>query len=262
VVNPELAIPDVASASPRVLVADPERDSRDRAGAALEARRLEVWTVAGMAEAWKLVEQRGLPHAAVVDLGHPRFDGVGFCERVRRIADLPIVATGVHGDTATVVRTLDQHADDYLRKPYAPAELAARVVALLRRIPGFSYTTGAPVQIDDQLAIDFGRRLLTVGRRRMTLTPTETKILYLLVRSMGRTVESRFLLARLWPTEEAGEETLRAHVYRLRTKIEPGEEGNRYISTVRGIGYRFALPGAAGDVDPTGLPPASAPDRD
>ncbi|HUP22399.1 MAG TPA: response regulator transcription factor [Thermoanaerobaculia bacterium] len=233
------------NASPRVLVADPEREMREVMSAALEARRLEVWSVAGITEAWKLVEQKGLPHAAVVELGYSRFGGVGFCERVRRIADLPIVATSLEYDIPMIVRTLDQHADDFVRKPFAPAELAARVVALLRRVPGFSYTTGALVRVDDELAIDFGRRTVVVGERRVTLTPTETKILYLLVRSMGHTVESRFMLARLWPTEEAGEETLRAHVYRLRSKIEPGEERSRYITTVRGVGYRFAVSGGA-----------------
>ena len=143
-----------------------------------------------------------------------------------------------------------------MRKPFAPAELAARVVALLRRVPGFSYTSGAVVRLDDRLAVDFGRRTLMIGEERRTLTPTETKILYLLVREVGRTVESRFLLARLWPTEEAGEETLRAHVYRLRTKIEPGEERPQYISTVRGVGYRFALPaGVAGMLGGCVTPP-------
>jgi DNA-binding response OmpR family regulator len=196
-----------------------------------------------MAEAWKLVEERGLPHAAVVELGHPAFDGAGFCERVRQIADLPIVAMSFLHDTSLVVRTLERHADDFVRKPFVPAELAARVVALLRRVPGFSYTTGALVRIDGRIAVDFGRRTLIVGGERRALTPTETKILYLLVREVGRTVESRFLLARLWPTEEAGEETLRAHVYRLRSKLEPADERCQYISTVRGVGYRLMLPG-------------------
>ena len=245
-----MVMPDIlpgVDSAPRVLVADPERDSRDRATAALEARRLQVWNVGGTADAWKLVEQHGLPHAAVVDLGNASFDGAGFCERMRQIADLPIIATSLAHDTSLIVRTLDRHADDFVRKPFAPAELAARVVALLRRVPGFSYTSGALVRLDGDLAVDFGRRVLLVGDERRLLTPTETKILYLLVREVGRTVESRFLLARLWPTEEAGEETLRAHVYRLRSKLEPERERSQYISTVRGVGYRFSLaPGARG----------------
>jgi DNA-binding response OmpR family regulator len=97
------------------------------------------------------------------------------------------------------------------------------------------------VRLDERLAVDFGRRVLIVDDQRRPLTPTETKILYLLVRDVGRTVESRFLLARLWPTEEAGEETLRAHVYRLRSKLEPERDRSQYISTVRGVGYRFSL---------------------
>ncbi len=248
-VMPEVLPARSIGAPPRILVADAERDSRDSASAALEARRLEVWTVAGTAEAWKLVEQRGLPHAAVVELGNPAFDGVGFCERVRQIADLPVVAMSFSHDSALIVRTLDRHADDFVRKPFVPAELAARVVALLRRVPGFSYTAGALVRIDDRVAVDFGRRTLLVGQTRCVLTPTETKILYLLVREAGRTVESRFMLARLWPTEEAAEETLRAHVYRLRSKLEPANESYQYISTVRGVGYRFAPPG--GPTQPT-----------
>jgi DNA-binding response OmpR family regulator len=233
-------VPGSESAPPRVLFADPDREVRQGAVEALEARQLEVWSVSSVVEAWDLVERRGLPHAAVVELGHPRFDGVGFCERLRRSADLPIVAMSWSPDVAMVVRTLDQHADDYLRKPFAPAELAARVVALLRRVGYFAYTTAAWVRVDDRLAIDFGRRLAVVDDQQVALTPTETKILYLLMRSSGRTVESRFLLARLWPTEEMLEETLRTHVYRLRAKIERASGKARYITTARGLGYRFA----------------------
>jgi DNA-binding response OmpR family regulator len=252
-----------ADAAPRVLVADPERDSRERATAALKARRLQVWNVAGTTDAWKLVERHGLPHAAVVDLGNASFDGAGFCERMRQIADLPIIAMSMAHDTSLIVRTLDRHADDFVRKPFAPAELAARVVALLRRVPGFSYTSGALVRLDDCLAVDFGRRVLLVGDERRLLTPTETKILYLLVREVGRTVESRFLLARLWPTEDAGEETLRAHVYRLRSKLEPERERSQYISTVRGVGYRFSLGAGVRGASPdaTDEPDGSVPTR-
>jgi len=87
--------------------------------------------------------------------------------------------------------------------------------------------------------VDFVHQQAIVDGRRVDLTPTETKLLHVLLRNAGRVTTTGFLLRRLWPLEEVFEDTLRVHVYRLRKKIEIDPGHPRYIVTERGLGYRF-----------------------
>ena len=89
------------------------------------------------------------------------------------------------------------------------------------------------------LGVDFAHQHAIVDGQSIDLTPTETKILYILMRNAGRTVTTDFLLRRLWPLEEVFEDTLRVHVHRLRQKIEADSRKPRYVVTERGLGYRF-----------------------
>lgn len=93
--------------------------------------------------------------------------------------------------------------------------------------------------MDDRLAVDFSHQRALVDGECVPLTPTETKLLYILMRNAGRIVTSDSLLRRLWPREEISEDTLRVHVHRLRKKIQGSQTEPQYISTERGIGYRF-----------------------
>jgi DNA-binding response OmpR family regulator len=115
----------------------------------------------------------------------------------------------------------------------------ARVQRVLRHIGDFAYTLEPVTRVDDRLAVDFAHQQALVGGQPVPLTPTETKLLYILMRNAGRTVTTGFLLRRLWPLEEVFEDTLRAHIHRLRRKIEPTPAQPRYIVTERGIGYSF-----------------------
>jgi DNA-binding response OmpR family regulator len=93
--------------------------------------------------------------------------------------------------------------------------------------------------VDDRLAVDFAHQRAIVDGQPIPLTPTETKILYILMRNAGRVVTNDFLLRRLWPLEEVFEDTLRVHVHRLRRKIEATPTQPLYIVTERGLGYSF-----------------------
>jgi DNA-binding response OmpR family regulator len=118
-------------------------------------------------------------------------------------------------------------------------ELVARVERVLRRVGDFAYTMGPVLDVDDRLSIDFAHQKAIVDGEPVDLTPTETKLLYILMRNAGRPITHDFLLRRLWPHEERFENVLRVHVHRLRQKIEPAGK-NRYIATVRELGYRFS----------------------
>jgi DNA-binding response OmpR family regulator len=113
---------------------------------------------------------------------------------------------------------------------------------VLRRIGDFSYTLEPVVEVDSHLAIDFVRQKAVAGNRSVTLTPTETKLLYILMNQAGKTVPTEHILDRLWPGEKADENTLRVHVHRLRQKIERSPGRPYYVVTERGVGYSFLAP--------------------
>jgi len=139
----------------------------------------------------------------------------------------------------TIVQSIEQYAEDYTLKPFSPRELTARVQRVLRRIGDFAYTLAPVTQVDDRLGVDFAHQQAIVEGQAVDLTPIETKLLYILMRNAGRTVTSDFLRRRLWPLEQVFENTLRVHVRRLRQKIEVDPGQPRYITTDRGLGYRF-----------------------
>ena len=224
----------------RILVVDDDpaivrlvRDKLDRAG-------FEVWTAANGQEAIDVVALRGLPHLAIVDVMMPGMDGFEFCQRTQQFADLPVIMLTAVDEEETVIRGIEHFAEDYVTKPFSPRELVARVQRVLRRIGDFAYALDAVTRVDDRLAVDFAHQQAIVDGEPASLTPTETKLLFILMRNAGRTVTTDFLLRRLWPLEDVFEDVLRVHVHRLRHKIEPAPSQPRYLVTERGLGYRFA----------------------
>jgi len=224
----------------RILVIDDDlaildivRDKLDRAG-------FDVVTAASGQDALDLIEQRGLPHLAIVDIMMPGMGGFEFCQAVQAFTDLPIIMLTAVDEEETVIQGIRYFAEDYIIKPFSPRELVARVERVLRRIGDFAYALDPVTRVDDRLAVNFAHQQAVVGGQSVDLTPTETKILYILMRNASRSVTVDFLLRRLWPLEEVFEDALRVHVHRLRKKIEASPSRPQYIITERGVGYRFA----------------------
>ncbi len=205
----------------------------------LEGAGYEVWTAASGKQALEIMERRGMPHLAVVDINMPGMNGLHFCETVQEFSDLPVIMLSAIDEEETIVGSISRYAEDYVTKPFSPRELVARLERVLRRIGDYSYTWDVLTRIDEHLAVDIPHQRALVGDQTVALTPTETKLLYLLMRNAGHTVSTDFLLRRLWPMEEVFEDTLRVHIHRLRHKIEPAPSRPRYILTERGLGYSF-----------------------
>lgn len=222
-----------------ILAVDDDPEVRKVTRAALEGAGFEVWGAKSGEEALELLDNRGLPHLAVIDIMLPGLDGLGLSRKIGEFSDVPIIMLTVVDETETVVAAIDQYAEDYVTKPFSPSELTARVKRVLRRIGDFSYTLEPIVEIDSHLAIDFVRQKAVANDRPVTLTPTETKLLYILMNQAGKTVPTEHILARLWPGEGADENTLRVHVHRLRQKIERAPSRPHYVVTERGVGYSF-----------------------
>ncbi len=224
----------------RVLVVDDDAAIRRLVYDKLEGVGYQVFAAASGQEALDIIGRRGMPHLAIVDLNMPGMNGFQFCEVVQQFSDLPIIILSAVDEEETIIQGINRYAEDYVTKPFSPRELAARVERVLRRIGDFAYTLDLNTQVDQRLAIDFPHQRAVIEGQAVALTPTETKLLYLLMRNAGRVVTTDFLLRRLWPMEEVFEDTLRVHVHRLRQKLEPVPSRPVYILTERGLGYSFA----------------------
>ncbi len=201
-----------------------------------------VLTAASGEAALNHIAEKGLPHLAIVDLHMPPgMSGFEFCRTVHQYSDLPIIMLTAVDDESTVLEGLEKHAEDYIVKPFSPGELVARVRRLLQRIGEFAYPMAPLTHVDDRLQIDFPQRRAVVEGQPVSLTPTETKLLYLLMRNTGQTVTTEYILRRLWPSEAAFEDRLHVHLHRLRRKIETkdGQTDEQYIVSERGTGYIF-----------------------
>lgn len=226
----------------RILAVDDDPFNLRIVSHALEQTGYEVMTASSGEEALSMITQHGLPHMAIVDIHMPPgMSGFEFCHTVHQFSDLPIIMLTAVNEESTVVEGLEEHAEDYIIKPFNPGELTARVKRVLQRMGDFAYPLQSLTRVDDRLRIDFPGRQALVNGKPVSLTPTETKLLYILMRSAGHTVNTDFILRRLWPLEPAYEDRLHVHMHRLRRKIEDKKDKSRprYITSERGVGYTF-----------------------
>jgi DNA-binding response OmpR family regulator len=180
------------------------------------------------------------PGLIVLDLMLPELDGLALMRIIRERSRVPIVIMSARGAVADRVLGIHEGADDYLAKPFSPAELVVRVKAVLRRArdSGAGPSHGVLEHVD--LAIDLDRVEVKRGGKAVPLTPAEFRLLVALVQARGRVLTRQALLDSLYGTHQgdALERTVDVHIGRLRDKL--GEELGtpRYIITVRGLGYR------------------------
>ena len=179
------------------------------------------------------------PDLVVLDLGLPRRDGLDVIRELRRTTNVPIVVLTARAEEADRIVGLELGADDYVTKPFSPKELVARVRAVMRRTAAHGPTQEVLRAAD--VEVDLPRMRVTVGDRRVELTPTEFQLLATLVREPGRVfTRAQLLDAVRGVAIESYERAIDAHVKNIRRKIEPTPGKPRYVLTVHGVGYRFA----------------------
>ena len=224
----------------RILIVDDDAMAREILKRILEHAGYEVMTAGSGPEALRKLHE-GIPHLVVVDLMMPEMDGFELCRRIKSHLDVPIVILSAVAAVESKVEGLQMYAEDYIVKPFEKEELVARVQRVLRRYGESAGVEQPEVVIDEELQINFVQHWARVKGQQVTLTPTESKLLFLLVRNAGRVVTNETLLAKAWAgDEEAYEEGLRVHISRLRSKIEPNPSKPVYFQTKRGVGYRFS----------------------
>ena len=181
-----------------------------------------------------------LPDLVVLDVQMPGIDGFETLRRLRDVSEVPVIMLTVQADETDRIRGLDLGADDYVAKPFSPAELISRARAVLRRVRTPRDSRSRLVTVDDELQIDFGSREVIVHGERVKLRPTEWRLLFHLVSNAGWLQTHDAILSKVWGPEYVGQDNyVRLYVTYLRGKIEIKPSKPRYILTERGMGYRF-----------------------
>jgi DNA-binding response OmpR family regulator len=216
----------------RVLVVDDHRDVLELVERALSRDQHHVVCAESAETALEKVTVE-MPEIAIIDLGLPGASGEELCRALRRQSDgLGILILTAESAVSSRVRCLDAGADDYLTKPFAVAELRARVRALSRRA-----RHSTPLKLlQRELELDFGKRRAFVSGREVPITAREWAILELLAADRGRVVPRSTLLERLWNRQDdSAAASLEVLIGRIRKKL-----GDEAVRTLRGEGYALA----------------------
>ena len=183
------------------------------------------------------------PDMVLLDVVMPRMDGWQTCSRIRDISDIPIIMlTGKQKSEEDIVRGLDYGADEYLIKPVGGKELVGRVRAVMRRaeLPSSLEAERGITYSDGFLTVDIAQRKVIVNGERVRLTPTEFRLLALLLQNAGRILTHKQLLEGVWGWEYIDDlDYVRIYIWHLRQKIEPDPAQPKYIITEPGVGYYF-----------------------
>jgi len=213
----------------------------------LERDGFSVVTAADGPAALDAIE-RHRPALVVLDLMLPELDGRAVIRAVRRddeAAATPILIISARGSTIDRIAGFEDGADDYLPKPFSPAELVLRVKSILRRTAGTNPDAGARARLTlADLVVDLDRHEVTRDGVPILLTKVEFQLLASLIEAGGRVLSRDQLLDAVYGREQTDvlDRTVDVHIGRLRDKLGDDAENPRYVATVRGVGYRVAPP--------------------
>ena len=224
-----------------ILVADDDREIVKAIAILLEKEDYRVLKAYDGLQALDLLMQEKV-HLVIMDVMMPRMDGLSAVMRIREKQNIPIIVLSAKSEETDKVLGLSMGADDYVAKPYNPAELAARVKSHLRRytcLGGIDASSGERI-CNGRLAYHTDERVLYVDGEPVRLTATETKIVDLLMNNLGRIFPAEEIYERVW--EEPGfasENTVMVHIRRIREKMELNPKEPEYLKVVWGIGYKM-----------------------
>jgi two-component system response regulator RegX3 len=180
------------------------------------------------------------PDLVLLDVMLPDGDGRDLCREMRATSDVPIVMLTARGEDVDKIVGLELGADDYVVKPFSARELVARIRAILRR--GRSRDTRPVITVGD-IRLDSGARTVTRRGEPVTLAAREFDLLARLMADAGRAVGREQIMDEVWDAHWFGStKTLDVHIAWLRKKLEDDPARPRYITTIRGVGFRFAAP--------------------
>lgn len=223
----------------KILIVDDELAIRDGLGRKLKRDGFEVLLAGNGLDGLRQFHTDH-PDLVVLDIVMPEMDGLTVCKRIREVSETPIMMLSAQAiREEDIIDGLNAGADEYLVKPVRLEEFTARVRALLRRAQTGS-SESRPGYDDGYLSVDPQRRLVLVAGEAVHLTPTEFKLLLVLIENAGHVVSQRELLEQVWGHEYTDDIYYpRVYISQLRHKIEPDSNSPTYIQTEHRVGYRF-----------------------
>lgn len=222
----------------KILVADDDADLLALLGFTLNQAGFDVRTARDGSGALQAFEHES-PDFVLLDINMPAPNGLEVCRQIRGRSTVPIMMLTVRDQEDDLIAAFDSGADDYVRKPFSPRSLIARVRALARR----SEPASADAIAAGKIRLDLEQHTLQVGETTMLrVTPLELRALHLLITSPGRTVTAERLLNHVWGRNTARERrTLKQLIYRLRQKLERDPAVPQFLQTTPGAGYKLVV---------------------
>ena len=221
----------------RVLVVEDEESYREALAYMLSKEGFEVIEAPDGATGIAEFDRRGAD-IVLLDLMMPGLPGTEVCRQLRLRGSVPVIMLTARDSEVDKVVGLELGADDYVTKPFSHRELVARMRAVLRRgqdaelLPDVVEAAGVRMDVE--------RHEVSVNGERIKLALKEFELLEMLLRNAGRVITRGQLIDRIWGSDYVGDtKTLDVHIKRLRNKIEPDPANPRYLTTVRGLGYKF-----------------------
>ena len=224
---------------PRVLVVEDEEAISEPLAEHLAREGFEPEVTGSLQEAQEAY-RRQIPDLILLDVMLPDGDGRDFCRDVRRESDIPIIMLTARGEEVDRIVGLELGADDYVVKPFSAGELVARVRAIMRR--GRAIARKGPITVGT-ITLDPAARTCTRGTEQIELAAKEFDLLHMLMANAGQVVKREDIMDEVWDPHWFGPtKTLDVHISWLRKKLEEDPAAPQYITTIRGVGFRFAAP--------------------
>lgn len=226
----------------RILVCDDDREIARAIGIYLRSSGYEAVEAHDGAEALELCRTQTF-HLLILDIMMPGLDGIQTTEILRRTHNIPVIMLSAKSEDIDKIDGLTAGADDYMTKPFQPAELIARVKSQLRRytsLGGMHQTPTAAVYQTGELIIDDASKTVTVDGEPVSLTPREYGILLFLTQHAGQVFSISQIYEAVWQEPAYNSEnTVAVHIRRIREKIEINPKEPKYLKVVWGIGYKM-----------------------
>ncbi len=226
----------------KILVVEDEKTISGLIKAILTANGYDVIVASSGNEAFSMISSH-CPDLIVLDLGLPDMDGMNIIETVRSWTSMPIIVVSARSYERDKVQALDKGADDYVTKPFSPAELLARVRVAIRHtrsgLGNESISNSGKFTAGD-LTIDYDKHQVLIAGENCRLTQNEYKIVALLGKCAGKVLTYDFIMKELWgPQSKGNNQILRVNMANIRRKIEKNPAEPHYIFTEVGVGYRM-----------------------
>ena len=224
-----------------VLICDDEPDIVSALKIYLTSPDMKIFTAGNGREALDILEREEI-HLILMDIMMPVMDGISAMVKIREKSNIPVILLTAKSEDSDKILGLNVGADDYVTKPFNPAEVIARVRSCLRRY----LQLGGNVRRDDEtlknggIELDDREKRVMVDGEKVNLTPTEFDILRLFMKNPGEVFSPRDIYREVWHDSPLGSEnTVAVHIRHLREKIEINPAEPRYITVVWGQGYRL-----------------------